>query len=178
MNQRRREKNMMIQEWFDALLLALTFVLLLLLFVVRTIGVDGISMVPTLQDGDQLIVRSALYMPEHGDIVVVDGYTSFGKPIVKRVIGVGGDTVDIDFETGAVTVNGEVLEEPYISAPTTTSYDVKFPVTVPEGYLFLLGDNRPRSNDSRSTEIGFVDEKDILGKVIFRLLPVNNMGGF
>ncbi len=178
MNRRRREKNIVIQEWLDALLLALTLVLLVLLLVVRTVRVDGISMEPTLHDGDQIIARSALYTPQRGDIVVVDSYTSFGKPIVKRVIGLGGDTVDIDFETGAVRVNGEVLDEPYISAPTTTSYDVLFPVTVPEGYLFLMGDNRPRSNDSRSTDIGFVDEKDILGKVIFRLLPLSDIGGF
>lgn len=177
MDQRRREKNMMIQEWFDALLLALTLVLLLLLLVVRTVHVDGISMEPTLRNGDQMIARSLLYTPRQGDIVVVDAYTSFGKPLVKRVIGLGGDEVDINFETGEVLVNGEVLDEPYISAPTTTSYDVKFPVIVPNGYLFLLGDNRPRSNDSRHTDIGFVDEKDILGEVVFRLLPFDSLGG-
>ncbi len=176
MEQHQREKNILTIEWFDALLISLTLVLLVLLFLVRTVTVDGISMVPTLQDNDQLIAKSLFYEPERGDIVVVDGYISYGKPLVKRVIGVGGDKVDINFDTGEVFVNDELLSEPYISAPTTLSYDVQFPVTVPEGYLFLMGDNRPHSDDSRHSEVGFVDRRDILGEVIFRLLPVNSFG--
>ena len=96
--------------------------------------------------------------------------------MVKRIIALGGDTVDIDFETGAVTLNGAVLEEPYISAPTTTGYDVEFPVTVPEGCVFVMGDNRPRSLDGRSTEVGFIDERDILGKVLLRVFPLSSFG--
>ena len=176
MEQRQKEKNTTILEWFDALVLSLTLVLIILLFIVRTVNVDGISMEPTLKDGDQLLARSIAYTPQRGDVVVVDGYTSFGKPLVKRVIGVGGDTIDIDFEEGEVEVNGEVLEEPYISAPTTLQYDLNFPVTVPEGQVFLMGDNRPRSKDSRHSDIGFIDERDILGEVVFRLLPVQDIG--
>lgn len=176
MDKKRREKNISILEWFDALVFALTMVLVLLLFVVRTVNVDGISMEPTLQDGQQLLARSFLYKPQRGDIVVVDGYTNFGLPLVKRAIAVGGDTVDIDFATGEVFVNGELLQEPYISAPTTRAFDVTFPVTVPDGKLFILGDNRPNSKDSRHSEIGFIDERDILGKVIFRILPINEFG--
>ena len=176
MEQRQKEKNATMLEWFDALVLSLTLVLIILLFIVRTVNVDGISMEPTLKDGDQLLARSIAYTPQRGDVVVVDGYTSFGKPLVKRVIGVGGDTIDIDFEEGEVEVNGEVLEEPYISAPTTLQYDLNFPVTVPEGQVFLMGDNRPRSKDSRHSDIGFIDERDILGEVVFRLLPVQDIG--
>ena len=176
MEQRQKEKNTTILEWFDALVLSLTLVLIILLFIVRTVNVDGISMEPTLKDGDQLLARSIAYTPQRGDVVVVDGYTSFGKPLVKRVIGVGGDTIDIDFEKGEVEVNGEVLDEPYISAPTTLQYDLNFPVTVPEGQVFLMGDNRPRSKDSRHSDIGFIDERDILGEVVFRLLPVQDIG--
>lgn len=176
MDAKRRESNTHILEWFDALIFALTLVLVVLLVFVRTVHVDGTSMVPTLQDRDQLLARSFLYTPQRGDIVVVDGYTSYGEPLVKRVIGVGGDTVDIDFETGEVSVNGKVLDEPYISAPTTRQFDVRFPVTVPEGYLFLMGDNRPDSKDSRDTDIGFIDERDILGKAFFRLVPFNKFG--
>lgn len=176
MDQRQRESNTYILEWFDALLFALTLVLFILLFLVRTVSVDGISMVPTLQDRDQLLVRSIVYTPRHGDIVVVDGYTSYGQPLVKRVIGVGGDTVDIDFEAHEVYVNGEKLDEPYIAEPTALESDVRFPVTVPEGYLFLMGDNRNLSMDSRNTRIGFVDERDILGEAIFRIMPFNSFG--
>lgn len=177
MDKRQKEKNVSILEWFDAMIFALTLALLLLLFVVRTVNVDGISMVPTLKDRDQLLARSFLYTPEQGDIVVVDGYTKFGAPLVKRVVAVGGDEVDINFETGDVFVNGDKLFEPYISAPTTRAFDVKFPVVVPEGHVFLMGDNRPYSKDSRDSEIGMIDRRDILGKAIFRILPANKFGG-
>ena len=97
--------------------------------------------------------------------------------MAKRVIGVGGDKSDIDLDKGTVAVNGELLDEPYISAPTKRRFDVEFPLTVPEGTVFLMGDNRPSSLDSRSTEIGFIDQRDILGKVFVRILPVDNFGG-
>lgn len=177
MDSEQRERNISVLEWFDSIVFALTLVLLLLVFVVRTVRVDGASMVPTLNDGDQLIARSILYKPQRGDVVVVDGYIDYGAPIVKRVIGLAGDEVDINFETGEVFVNGQVLDEPYISAPTTNQQDIQFPVTVPEGRLFLMGDNRPRSKDSRNSEIGFIDERDILGKVFVRILPVDEFGG-
>lgn len=176
MDAKQRERNMAVLEWFDAVIFALTLVMVLLVFVVRTVRVDGISMVPTLQNGDQLLARSIFYTPQRGDIVVVDGHIQYGVPLVKRVIGIGGDTVDINFETGEVFVNGELLNEPYISAPTTNQYDMQFPLVVPEGKVFLMGDNRPNSLDSRSSKIGLVDERDILGKVFIRLLPTNKFG--
>lgn len=176
MDQKQRESNTHILEWFDALIFALTLVLLILLFIVRTVNVDGISMVPTLQDGDQLLARSVAYKAQRGDIVVIDGYTSYGDPLVKRVIGLGGDTIDIDFDAGEVYVNEEMLDEPYIAEPTHRQFDVKFPVTVPEGYVFLMGDNRHWSKDSRDSEIGFIDERDILGKAVFRIMPFDSFG--
>ncbi len=176
MEQKQRERNSAILEWFDALVFALILVLVVLLFVVRTVTVNGTSMQPTLMDGQQLLARSFLYTPQRGDIVVVDGYTQYGEPLVKRVIGVGGDTVNIDFAAGNVFVNGELLQEAYIADPTQQSYDVQFPVTVPQGKLFLMGDNRRYSLDSRHSSIGFIDERDILGKVIFRILPIPEFG--
>lgn len=152
-------------EWYDSLVFALAVIVLFFVFAVRIIiPVSGVSMQPTLYGGDRVAVQSMLYTPQRGDVVVVDGYINYGDPLVKRIIALGGDTVDINFETGAVTLNGAVLEEPYISAPTTTGYDVEFPVTVPEGCVFVMGDNRPRSLDGRSTEVGFIDERDIWGK--------------
>lgn len=177
MEQKQRERNIAVLEWFDAIVYALTIVLVILLFFFRTVRVDGSSMVPTLQNGNQLIARSFLYKPQRGDIVVIDGYIEFGNPIVKRVIGVGGDVVDINFDTGEVSVNGEVLDEPYISAPTTRAFDVEFPATVPEGKLFLLGDNRPNSKDSRDSEIGMIDERDVLGKMVVRFALFDKLGG-
>ncbi len=177
MEKRQREKNTMMLDWFEAILMAVVVMFLVLVFAVRMVNVNGVSMEPTLQDGNQLIVLSAAYQPQRGDIVVVSGDNTVGLPIVKRVIGLGGDEVDIDFESGEVRVNGEILEEDYISAATTLAYDVQFPLIVPDGYLFLLGDNRPQSKDSRDSEIGFVDERDLLGKVIWRLFPINEFGG-
>ncbi len=163
-------------EWYEALISALVVLVLLFSFFFRIIQVDGSSMNPTLVDGDRLIVWGAGYEPTAGDVVIVDGYTVYGKPLVKRVIAVGGDTIDIDFVTGAVTVNGQLLDEPYIAEPTYTAYDLEFPLTVPEDTVFVMGDNRNGSIDSRSSQIGCIDERDILGKVLVCFLPVQNMG--
>lgn len=169
-------KNAGILEWYDALVFALVFLVLVFTFGVRVVAVDGISMNPTLWEGDRLLLQSMGYTPKHGDVVVIDGYNGLGRPLVKRVIAVGGDTLDIDFSTGTVTRNGEVLQEDYIAEPTYLNYDVSFPVTVPPGYVFVMGDNRQHSNDSRSTEVGFIDQRDILGRVLFRVFPLQQIG--
>lgn len=156
------------------LLAALIVVSLLLL---RVVVVSGTSMNRTLLDGDYLIVLSnALYRePQQGDIVVVSK-ESFdnGDPIVKRVIATEGQTVDIDFELGIVFVDGEPLEEPYTNTATNTKEGMSFPLTVEEGCVFCLGDNRNVSRDSRDPDIGQIAEEEILGKVIFLFLPGTN----
>ena len=163
-------------EWYGALISAALVLVLVFSFVFRIIQVDGSSMVPTLTNGDKLIVWGAGYTPERGDVVIVDSYTTYGKPLVKRVIAKGGDTISIDYETGTVTVNGEVLQEDYIAEPTYLGYDVEFPYTVPEGTVFVMGDNRNQSLDSRSSYIGCIDEQDILGKVLVCFLPFADFG--
>ena len=145
-------------------------------FFFRIIQVDGSSMVPILVNGDKLIVWGAGYTPQRGDVVIVDSYTSYGKPLVKRVIAKGGDTVSIDYATGTVAVNGEVLQEDYIAEPTYLGYDVTFPYTVPEGTVFVMGDNRNQSLDSRSTYVGCIDERDILGRVLLCFMPFTDFG--
>lgn len=176
MEQLQREKNTMVLEWFDSLIFALSLVLLVFLFFFRTVTVDGASMLPTLESGEQLVARSFLYTPKKGDIVVIDGYIKYGAPLIKRVIAVGGDVVDINFEAGDVYVNQQKLAEEYILAPTNRASDVIFPITVPEGALFIMGDNRPNSKDSRSSEIGFIDQRNVLGEVVLRVLPVKRFG--
>ena len=163
-------------EWYEALISAALVLVLVFSFVFRIIQVDGSSMVPTLTNGDKLIVWGAGYTPERGDVVIVDSYTTYGKPLVKRIIAKGGDTISIDYETGTVTVNGEVLQEDYIAEPTYLGYDVEFPYTVPEGTVFVMGDNRNQSLDSRSSYIGCIDEQDILGKVLVCFLPFADFG--
>lgn len=162
-------------DLFDSLKSAVIVVFLLFTVVFRAVGVEGDSMVPTLDSGDWVAVTGMmLNCVERGDIVVVTQPWERNVPIIKRVIGVGGDEIMIDFSVGTITVNGEVLDESYISERTKLKYDVEFPVTVPQGKLFLMGDNRNISLDSRSSAIGFVDESYVLGKVIVRLYPASH----
>ena len=163
-------------EWFESIVFALTVLVLVFTFVVRVAAVNGISMENTLQPGDRLLLQSVGYTPQRGDVVVTDDLIDYGKPLVKRVIALGGDVVDIDFQTGAVTVNGVTLEEPYIRELTLLDERQTFPLTVPQGKLFLVGDNRCQSKDSRSPEIGCIDERDILGKAILRIFPLQKIG--
>lgn len=158
----------------------LALITIVFVFVVRLVGVDGDSMLPTLHDRDYLLLESNfLYGPErveNGDIVVLNvPYYKDKGPIVKRVIATEGQTVDIDFEEGLVYVDGELLEEAYIKEPTYLSWGeddgLEYPATVPEDCIFVLGDNRNDSMDSRFAEIGMVDQECILGKVLFILLP-------
>lgn len=141
-------------------------------FAFRLVGVQGSSMTDTLQDSDWLLtVNKESY--ERGDIVVITEPNFFDEPLIKRVIAKGGETVNIDFSTSTVYVDGVALKEPY----TREDYilpkldDIEFPYTVPEGHLFCMGDNRNGSTDSRSNLIGALDERYVLGKAVVRILP-------
>ena len=144
------------------------------LLVTFLIGVEGTSMVPTLQENDRLLVSSRQYEPQYQDIVIVTQPNAFHEPIVKRVIATEGQKVDIDFEKGIVYVDDKALDEPYVNAPTLTKEGVEFPVTVPEGHIFVMGDNRNMSTDSRSPMIGFIDVRYVLGKVEGRITPLGH----
>jgi signal peptidase I len=149
-------------------------VLLVFSLLFRMVVVSGPSMNDTLVDGDWLLLLdSALYPnPQVGDIIVA-AKKSFddGKPIVKRVIATEGQTVDIDFTAGIVYVDGVPLVEDYTLTPTNLYEGVNFPIVVEAGCLFVMGDNRNKSKDSRSTEIGQIDKREILGRAIFLFLP-------
>ncbi len=152
----------------DSLKTSIIAVFLIFCFAFRVVGVSGTSMVPTLHDGDWLAVSSITREIHHGDIVVVTKPWERNIPIIKRVIAMPGDTLDIDFENGIVYLNGEILSEPYIEDETHLEYNAKLPMTIPEGYIFVMGDNRNNSLDSRSDKVGLIDKKYILGKAFFR----------
>lgn len=152
----------------------LIVILLVFLLLFRIVVVSGPSMNNTLVHGDcLLLINNVFYRnPEAGDIVVAskDSFRG-GEPIIKRVIATEGQWVDIDFEAGIVYVNGTALDEPYISSPTTLFEGIAFPLMVDEGCLFVMGDNRLDSKDSRSPDIGLVDKREILGRAILVVIP-------
>ena len=163
-----------ILSYLHDLVFGLVGVLLVFMFLFRMVVVSGPSMMQTLQNGDSLILLSNVFYknPKYGDIVVAskDSFKD-GEPIIKRVIATEGQTVDIDFVEGIVYVDGVALDEPYTNTPTTLFEGVSFPLTVEDGCIFVLGDNRNDSLDSRSREIGQIDKREILGKAIFLAIP-------
>ena len=165
-------------DWIQSLISALLICVLVFVFVMRIMDVKGSSMVPTLSNGDKVLVSDLFYEPARGDIVVFkkDSYDD-NKALVKRVVAVAGDVVNIDFEKGIVYVNGEALEEDYIDVLTTTKIDFIGPQTVPDSCLFVMGDNRNASTDSRDKRIGMVDKRLIIGKVLLVVYPFDSFGG-
>lgn len=175
-------------NWGEPIIIAYIVVVLVNMFMLRQFGVHQKSMLNTLQEGDHIMVSTMFYQPKVRDVIVIhqDGVES---SIVKRVIATGRQTVDI--KNGKVIVDGEAISEPYASnilgeddsfygMYSNTNYtiaaDMELPCTVPEGKVFVLGDNRIKSKDSRYKEIGFIDERDIVGKVLFRIFPFDRFG--
>ena len=180
----KEPKNLLYEVYgmLHDLIYILAVVTLLFVFVVRLVGVDGTSMLPTLHNGDFLLLESnVLYGTddiEYGDIVVINEPYHWQRDkslIVKRVIATEGQTVDINFDTHEVYVDGVLLREDYINEPTAFNWDgdlgLDYPVTVPEGHIFVLGDNRNNSSDSRFAPVGMIDERCVLGKAIAVALP-------
>ena len=162
-----------IRRAFRTLLkIALLFAAVCILFnmVFRLIYVDGESMMPTLENGDWIAACRPAHV-DRGEIVLTNTDNAHHARLIKRVIAFGGETVDIDYDTGTVFINGAALEEPYLTDKTIAGGDVTFPLTVPQGCVFLLGDNRVNSVDSRYSEIGCVPQSDLIGPVVMRLLP-------
>ena len=172
--EKQTAKGRDLYEWVQSLVGSVLVVVAIFTFVIRMMGVDGHSMLNTLQHGDRpLVVNSMLYHDyKYGDIVILRKNGVFDDdPIVKRVIAVEGQTVDIDFAEGIVYVDGEALEEDYIREPTYTAEGTEFPLTVPEGSIFVMGDNRNGSSDSRDYRLGTVDTRYVIGKAAFLIFP-------
>lgn len=174
-----RWKNLF--DWAEELVFAVVIIALVFTFVCRIITVDGTSMQPNYNHGDRVLVTGTAFGIEQGDVVVVTNVLE--EPIIKRVIATEGQTVDIDRETKTVYVDGEAVDETafglsnHITDLPYASFEVlEFPQTVPEGCVFVLGDNRQNSKDSRFAEVGMVDCRNILGKVVFDLFPLTKFG--
>lgn len=180
-------------EWGHCIVSAIVIVVILLTFVFRLVNIDGSSMLPTLTNSDKVIITNFFYEPEVGDIVVIPAGKYHDKPIIKRIIALGGQDVYINYVTHEVYVDGILIEEEYINSPTSSSVGEKeLSLTVPEGKAFILGDNRDESYDSRyfgtlknnsdttvTTDLGelkCIDVDDIIGKAQFVIFPFNHFG--
>ena len=174
-NERTLREKLIISfyENFSMFAVGVVAVMLIFSFGFRVSGIEGTSMLPTLEDGDRVVLTAFDGKPERGQVVIITQPNAFGKPVVKRIIATENQTVHIDFTEGRVFVDGEELYEPYINNLTIVVDDVIFPVTVPEGHVFVLGDNRQGSTDSRSTKIGFINENYIMGVVKYRFVNIN-----
>ncbi len=183
-----------VTDIIESIIFSVFIVLLVFTYLFRLSDVQGPSMEPTLKEKDRVVISPLFYTPEQNDIVVVNS-SRLEKLIVKRIVALEGQSVNIDFEKGIVSVDGTPLDEqlyvpgengsePVLKAGhfvnTLTTADMgafeSYPVTVPEGCVFVLGDNRNRSKDSKHPELGFVPENEIVGKVVFRLSPVSKFG--
>lgn len=176
---RAEEFKFDLYSWLQTLTIVLTILILLFTFAGRIISVDGNSMLPTLHHGDLLLLRSAGYTPEQGDVVVLTKDFSYhvGDSIVKRVIAVGGQTVRIDYGDGTVYVDGVALDEPYIKERMVRpAGETIEELTVPEGSVFVMGDNRNDSSDSRIYELGAIDNRYIIGKMVTILVSPFKLG--
>lgn len=165
--------------WTQALIVVLVGLILVCTLAGRVIRVVGSSMVPTLHENDLLLLWSVGYTPQRGDVVVLRKESFMSYPVVKRVIATGGEHVTVDYTTGTVSVDGVALDEPYINelmvdtgSPNMTVLDV----TVPEGSVYVMGDNRNHSSDSRHRDLGTVDERYVLGKALCRIFPLTAFG--
>lgn len=176
--QKEKSRSRELYEWVQALVCSVLAVVVVFTFGIRLIGVDGHSMLPTLQDGDRLLVLNSMLCGryEPGDIVVLRKESFLPTPIVKRVIAVEGQVVDIDFASGTVFVDGKPLQEAYINERTFTEEGTVFPLTVPEGSVFIMGDNRNHSTDSRDARLGTIDRRYIIGRAVFLALPGPDAG--
>ena len=183
-------------EWIHCIVVAVIACVLVFILVARVIDVRGTSMYPTLEDGDKIIITRLAGGYEQGDIVVLQAKNYKQEPLVKRVIGTAGQTVELNYIDRTVSVDGQVLDEPYIFERIYERYEIMNPlyfdvygidkdedigdgwvrVTVPEGHVFVMGDNRNNSSDSRMSKIGFVDTRDVMGKAVFRIFPFNKLG--
>ena len=163
-------------HWMSGIVAVLFVIFLVVMLFFRPVTVSGPSMEPTLHNGDRLFVYSFMYEPENGDVIVARSPDGADMPVIKRVIAKEGQVVEVDYENGTVTVDGVVLEENYISGMSKVPQnEIEYPYTVPEDRIFVMGDYRDESRDSRHKTFGCIDENTVAGKAVFRFYPFSSM---
>lgn len=163
-------------HWMSGIVAVLFIIFLVVMLFFRPVTVSGPSMEPTLHDGDRLFVYSFMYEPENGDVIVARSPDGADMPVIKRVIAKEGQVVEVDYENGTVTVDGVVLEENYISGMSKVPQnEIEYPYTVPADRIFVMGDYRDESRDSRHKTFGCIDENTVAGKAVFRFYPFSSM---
>lgn len=163
-------------HWMSGIVAVLFVIFLVVMLFFRPVTVSGPSMEPTLHDGDRLFVYSFMYEPEIGDVIVARSPDGADMPVIKRVIAKEGQVVEVDYENGTVTVDGVVLEENYISGMSKVPQnEIEYPYTVPADRIFVMGDYRDESRDSRHKTFGCIDENTVAGKAVFRFYPFSTM---
>lgn len=179
---KKYKKTLTFYEWVEAIVIGIALVFFLFTFIVSGYTVQGISMNPTLNDDDRLIISLIYPNPKQGDIVVFSQPNHLNeeedtKRLFKRIVAVEGDLVDIDFETGIVYLNGKALDEPYVMEPTYTNgvAPMNFPMRIEKGNVFVMGDNRNQSRDSRDQSVGQVDVRYLKGRAIMKFWPLGEM---
>lgn len=162
-----------VYDWLKSIIFALVIVIFCLNFFFRLVNVKGISMVETLQNGDKLVVTNFNYTPKPNDIVVISHGKEYKEPIIKRVIATAGQTLKLDYENDRILVDGVVIDEPYLDVSTfcNVEADYEIPEVIPDGMIFVMGDNRGFSMDSRDSRIGLIDEDSVIGKAQFVFFP-------
>ncbi len=175
-NKKKKKPSQIVLEWGEELVIAVVIIAMVFTFLFRVITVTGTSMSPNYNDGDRVLVTGGASHLQQGDVVVITNVLD--EPIIKRVIATEGQTIDFDYEKKAVLVDGEVLDETKfglkngVTEPPYTSFELlEFPQRVPLGCVFVLGDNRAVSEDSRYQVVGMVDQRNIMGKAVFHLFP-------
>ena len=164
-------------EWAQSLIWVLLFLVMMNAFFVRISGVSGDSMYPTLENGDMVLTQVCAYeQPQRGDIVIINAPHFDEEPLVKRVIGIEGDIVEV-FDDGSVYVNGEQIDEAYVNESVFDGGSTEYPCYIGEGEVFVMGDTRNYSADSRMRSLGVLSTEDVIGKVFFRMWPIGSFGG-
>ncbi len=173
---REDEPALSLIEWVECIASAVIIVVLLSTFIFRLITVEGDSMLNTLQNGNRVVISNLFYEPAQDDIIVFSTHIDGNKPFIKRIIATAGQTVNIDYNSDTITVDGKVYADGHAAQDMFAAGDISFPVTVPEGCVFVMGDNRNHSMDSRYSKVGMIETNRILGRLIVRIFPFSEIG--